>query len=67
ELENVFYANIVTFDIAMLPEAKPDDLQIRVWKNVFTKDGSAKLNDAALPAVMEMNRNAVGYLRCSYA
>nr|GEV17790.1 ubiquinol-cytochrome-c reductase complex assembly factor 1 isoform X1 [Tanacetum cinerariifolium] len=32
ELEKVFYGNIVAFDTAMLPEAKPDDLQTGIWK-----------------------------------
>ncbi|GJS07549.1 hypothetical protein Tco_0364345 [Tanacetum coccineum] len=32
ELEKVFYANIVAFDTAMLPEANPDDLQTGIWK-----------------------------------
>ncbi|GKF71207.1 hypothetical protein Tco_0207321, partial [Tanacetum coccineum] len=32
ELEKVFYGNIVAFDTAMLPEAKPDDLQTAIWK-----------------------------------
>nr|GFA10171.1 hypothetical protein [Tanacetum cinerariifolium] len=32
ELEKVFYGNIVAFDTAMLPEAKPDDLQTGIRK-----------------------------------
>ncbi|GJY31508.1 ubiquinol-cytochrome-c reductase complex assembly factor 1-like protein [Tanacetum coccineum] len=35
ELEKVFYANIVAFDTAMLPEANPDDLQTGIWNNVL--------------------------------
>nr|GEX95511.1 RNA-directed DNA polymerase, eukaryota, reverse transcriptase zinc-binding domain protein [Tanacetum cinerariifolium] len=40
----------------MLPEAKPDDLQTAIWKNVFAEDGSSKLDAAALPAVMAFTR-----------
>ncbi|GJX24297.1 hypothetical protein Tco_0228742 [Tanacetum coccineum] len=36
-------------------------LRLYNWRNVFADDGSSA---AALPAVMEMNCNAVGYLRC---
>ncbi|KAI7750220.1 hypothetical protein M8C21_026317, partial [Ambrosia artemisiifolia] len=56
ELEKVFYGNIVAFDTAMLPEAKPGDLQNAVWKNVFAEDGSSKLDASALPAVMSFTR-----------
>ncbi|XP_076944843.1 uncharacterized protein LOC143615647 [Bidens hawaiensis] len=56
ELEKVFYGNIVAFDTAMLPEAKPDDLQNAIWKNVFAEDGSSKLDAAALPAVLAFTR-----------
>lgn len=56
ELEKVFYGNIVAFDTAMLPEAKQDDLQTAIWKNVFYEDGSSKLDPAALPAVLAFTR-----------
>nr|XP_043607868.1 ubiquinol-cytochrome-c reductase complex assembly factor 1 [Erigeron canadensis] len=56
ELEKVFYGNIVAFDTAMLPEAKPGDLQNAIWKNVFAEDGSSKLDAAALPSVMAFTR-----------
>ncbi|KAI3817900.1 hypothetical protein L1987_11700 [Smallanthus sonchifolius] len=56
ELEKVFYGNIVAFDTAMLPEAKEDDLQNAIWKNVFAEDGSSKLDASALPAVLAFTR-----------
>lgn len=56
ELEKVFYGNIVAFDTAMLPDAKPDDLQTAIWKNVFLEDASSKLDAVALPAVMAFTR-----------
>ncbi|KAD2805352.1 hypothetical protein E3N88_38729 [Mikania micrantha] len=56
ELEKVFYGNIVAFDTAMLPEAKQDDLQNAIWKNVFAEDGSSKLDASALPAVLAFTR-----------
>ncbi|KAM0042931.1 putative ubiquinol-cytochrome c chaperone/UPF0174 [Helianthus debilis subsp. tardiflorus] len=56
ELEKVFYGNIVAFDTAMLPEAKQDDLQNAIWKNVFAEDGSSKLDVSALPAVLAFTR-----------
>lgn len=56
ELEKVFYGNIVAFDTSMLPDAKPDDLQNAIWKNVFAEDGSSKLDATALPAVQAFTR-----------
>lgn len=32
ELEKVFYGNVIVYDTAMLPEAKPDELQNAIWK-----------------------------------
>ncbi|KAI7748906.1 hypothetical protein M8C21_023543 [Ambrosia artemisiifolia] len=52
ELEKVFYGNIVAYDTAMLPEAKPDELYNTIWKNVFSNDGSPAFDAAALPAVL---------------
>ncbi|KAK9059671.1 hypothetical protein SSX86_020375 [Deinandra increscens subsp. villosa] len=56
ELEKVFYGNIVAFETAMLPEAKHDDLQNAIWKNVFAEDGSSELDANALPAVLAFTR-----------
>ncbi|KAI3735129.1 hypothetical protein L6452_14617 [Arctium lappa] len=57
ELEKIFYGNIVAFDTAMLPEAKPDELQKAIWKNVFfSEDGPSKPDPAALPAVLAFTR-----------
>ncbi|XP_024029700.1 ubiquinol-cytochrome-c reductase complex assembly factor 1 isoform X3 [Morus notabilis] len=32
DLEKIFYGNIVAYDAAMLPEAKPDELQNVIWR-----------------------------------
>ncbi|XP_024984972.1 ubiquinol-cytochrome-c reductase complex assembly factor 1 isoform X1 [Cynara cardunculus var. scolymus] len=56
ELEKVFYGNIVAYDTAMLPEAKPDELQNAIWKNVFSDDGSPTYDATALPAVLAFSR-----------
>jgi cytochrome b pre-mRNA-processing protein 3 len=40
ELERIFYGNVVAYDAALLPEAKPNDLQIKLWRNVFSDDGT---------------------------
>ncbi|KAH9678619.1 DYW deaminase domain-containing protein [Citrus sinensis] len=51
ELEKIFYGNIVAFDAALLPEAKQDELQNVIWRNIFSDDGSSKPDDAAVRAV----------------
>ncbi|XP_076946446.1 uncharacterized protein LOC143617946 [Bidens hawaiensis] len=56
ELEKIFYGNIVAYDTAMLPEAKPDELHNTIWKNVFSNDGSPTFDAAALPAVLAFSR-----------
>ncbi|MFS7958467.1 putative ubiquinol-cytochrome c chaperone/UPF0174 [Helianthus anomalus] len=56
ELEKIFYGNIVAYDTAMLPEAKPDALHNTIWKNVFSSDGSPTYDAAALPAVLAFSR-----------
>ncbi|KAD5961333.1 hypothetical protein R6Q59_014281 [Mikania micrantha] len=56
ELEKIFYGNIVAYDTAMLPEAKPDELHNAIWKNVFSNDGSPTFDAAALPAVLAFSR-----------
>lgn len=32
DLEKIFYGNIVAYDSAMLPEAKPDELANAIWR-----------------------------------
>nr|AFJ66211.1 hypothetical protein 34G24.10 [Capsella rubella] len=32
ELERIFYGNVVAYDAALLPEAKPNELQIKLWR-----------------------------------
>ncbi|KAK4340855.1 hypothetical protein RND71_039356 [Anisodus tanguticus] len=48
DLEKIFYGNIVAYDAAMLPEAKQDELQNVIWRNVFSDDGTSTPTDAAL-------------------
>ncbi|KAM7497663.1 hypothetical protein LguiA_022077 [Lonicera macranthoides] len=52
DLEKIFYGNIVAYDAAMLPEAKQDELQKVIWRNVFSDDGKLEANDAALREAM---------------
>ncbi|CAI0547892.1 unnamed protein product [Linum tenue] len=47
ELEKIFYGNIVAYDAALLPEAKPDELPKVIWRNVFADDGESQPDDAA--------------------
>ncbi|KAK3026431.1 hypothetical protein RJ639_041443, partial [Escallonia herrerae] len=51
DLEKIFYGNIVAYDNALLPEAKQDELQNVLWRNVFSDDGSSKPDEAALRTV----------------
>ncbi|PHT45005.1 hypothetical protein CQW23_14163 [Capsicum baccatum] len=48
DLEKIFYGNLVAYDAAMLPEAKQDELQNVIWRNVFSDDGTSTPSDAAL-------------------
>ncbi|CAH2070479.1 unnamed protein product [Thlaspi arvense] len=45
ELERIFYGNVVAYDAALLPEAKPNDLQIKIWRYVRREVGSLSLTD----------------------
>ncbi|XP_044479642.1 ubiquinol-cytochrome-c reductase complex assembly factor 1-like [Mangifera indica] len=56
ELEKIFYGNIVAYDAAMLPEAKQDELQNVIWRNIFSDDGTSKPDATALRAVQAMTR-----------
>lgn len=56
DLEKIFYGNIVAYDAAMLPEAKQDELQNVIWRNVFSDDGTSTPSDAALLPVQAMSR-----------
>uniref|UniRef100_A0A0D3AN00 Ubiquinol-cytochrome c chaperone domain-containing protein n=1 Tax=Brassica oleracea var. oleracea TaxID=109376 RepID=A0A0D3AN00_BRAOL len=38
EFERIFYGNV--YDPALLPDAKPNDLQIKLWRNIFSDDGA---------------------------
>ncbi|RXI08633.1 hypothetical protein DVH24_022777 [Malus domestica] len=51
DLEKIFYGNIVAYDAAVLPEAKLDDLQNVIWRNVFSDDGSSQPTGDASRAV----------------
>lgn len=35
ELEKIFYGNIVAYDAAILPEAKPSDFATVIWRLVL--------------------------------
>ncbi|XP_047332126.1 ubiquinol-cytochrome-c reductase complex assembly factor 1 [Impatiens glandulifera] len=56
DLEKIFYGNIVAYDKAIAPEAKQDELQIVLWRNIFSDDGSSKPSGAGLLAVQAMSR-----------
>ncbi|XP_022737103.1 ubiquinol-cytochrome-c reductase complex assembly factor 1 [Durio zibethinus] len=56
ELEKIFYGNIVAYDAALLPEATQEELTDVIWRNVFSDDGTSKLDAAALRTVQAMAR-----------
>ncbi|KAG5558291.1 hypothetical protein RHGRI_008274 [Rhododendron griersonianum] len=51
DLEKIFYGNIVAYDAALLPEAKQEELENVLWRNVFSDDGSSIPDDSGLRAV----------------
>uniref|UniRef100_A0A1J3II50 Ubiquinol-cytochrome-c reductase complex assembly factor 1 n=1 Tax=Noccaea caerulescens TaxID=107243 RepID=A0A1J3II50_NOCCA len=56
ELERIFYGNVVAYDAALLPEAKPNELQIKIWRNIFSDDGVTTPDDTDLKAAKAMAR-----------
>ncbi|XP_061365479.1 uncharacterized protein LOC133308793 [Gastrolobium bilobum] len=58
ELEKIFYGNIIAYDAAMLPEAKPGDFSNVIWRNIFSDDGSSTPEDAASQSVQALARYA---------
>lgn len=58
ELEKIFYGNIVAYDTAILPEAKPSDFSNAIWRNIFSEDGSSTEDDAASQSVQALARYA---------
>ncbi|KAL5569807.1 hypothetical protein UlMin_026382, partial [Ulmus minor] len=64
DLEKIFYGNIVAYDAALLPEAKQDEFQNVIWKNIFSDDGSSKPDDAASRTVQAMARYARREVSC---
>ncbi|XP_052734905.1 uncharacterized protein LOC108343023 isoform X2 [Vigna angularis] len=58
ELEKIFYGNIVAYDTAILPEAKPGDFSNVIWRNIFSEDGSSTEDDAASQSVQALARYA---------
>ncbi|ESQ43454.1 hypothetical protein EUTSA_v10014342mg [Eutrema salsugineum] len=50
ELERIFYGNVVAYDSALLPEAKPNELQIKLWRNIFSDDGITTPDETDLKA-----------------
>ncbi|XP_058207541.1 uncharacterized protein LOC131320733 isoform X2 [Rhododendron vialii] len=55
DLEKIFYGNIVAYDAALLPEAKQEELENVLWRNVFSDDGSSIPDDSGLRAVQEIH------------
>ncbi|KAF7824824.1 ubiquinol-cytochrome-c reductase complex assembly factor 1 [Senna tora] len=64
DLEKIFYGNIVAYDAALLPEAKPNDFTHVIWRNIFSDDGSSPPDDAALRTVQAMARYARREVSC---
>ncbi|KAF2573137.1 hypothetical protein F2Q70_00004387 [Brassica cretica] len=50
ELERIFFGNVVAYDTALLPDAKPNDLQIKLWRNIFSDDGTTTPDGTELKA-----------------
>ncbi|XP_042486286.1 uncharacterized protein LOC122066501 isoform X3 [Macadamia integrifolia] len=56
DLEKIFYGNVVAYNAAMLPEARQDEQENAIWRNVFSDDGSPMSNDAASSTVQATSR-----------
>ncbi|CAH8285547.1 unnamed protein product [Eruca vesicaria subsp. sativa] len=56
ELERIFYGNVMAYDTALLPDAKPNDLQIKLWRNIFSDDGTTTPDETELKAAKAMAR-----------
>lgn len=64
EVEKIFYGNIVAYDAALLPEAKPDELQNVIWRNIYSEDGSPMPNNAASHIAQALARYARREVAC---
>ncbi|XP_054823682.1 uncharacterized protein LOC129321798 isoform X3 [Prosopis cineraria] len=64
DLEKIFYGNIVAYDTALLPEAKPNDFSDVIWRNIFSDDSSSSPDAAALRSVQAMARYARREVSC---
>lgn len=64
ELEKIFYGNIVAYDTAILPEAKPGDFSNVIWRNIFSEDGSSAPDAAAFQSAQAMARYARREVSC---
>nr|AFK45549.1 unknown [Lotus japonicus] len=64
DLEKIFYGNIVAYDTALLPEAKPVDFSNVIWRNIFSDDGSSTPDAAASKSVHAMARYARREVSC---
>ncbi|KAK7399997.1 hypothetical protein VNO78_11195 [Psophocarpus tetragonolobus] len=64
ELEKIFYGNIVAYDTAILPQAKPGDFSNAIWRNIFSEDGSSTQDDAASQSVQALARYARREVSC---
>lgn len=56
ELERIFFGNVVAYDTALLPDAKPNDLQIKLWRNILSDDGTTTPDGTELKAAKAMAR-----------
>ncbi|XP_042486274.1 uncharacterized protein LOC122066501 isoform X2 [Macadamia integrifolia] len=61
DLEKIFYGNVVAYNAAMLPEARQDEQENAIWRNVFSDDGSPMSNDAASSTVQNKGVNIRPY------
>ncbi|XP_020220389.1 ubiquinol-cytochrome-c reductase complex assembly factor 1 [Cajanus cajan] len=64
ELEKIFYGNVVAYDTAILPEAKPGDFSNVIWRNIFSEDGSSAPDAAAFQSAQAMARYARREVSC---
>lgn len=46
ELEKIFYGSVAAYEAALVPEAKQDELQNALWRNVFAEEG-VSIEDAS--------------------
>ncbi|KAK1399690.1 ubiquinol-cytochrome-c reductase complex assembly factor 1 [Heracleum sosnowskyi] len=62
ELEKIFYGSVAAYEAALVPEAKQDELQNALWRNVFAEEGLS-IEDA-LQEVQAMSRYVRREIAC---